>query len=112
VLIDAVGDRRAAQFVRVYAAGDSEDFAPDFEVEAAVARLPDGYSVEVRLPFLAPVTEVHDASLEGVREGAWQADRTVEIKLIRDNAVADAIAEHVKENRAPRGALFPVCRRR
>jgi hypothetical protein len=64
VLIDAVGDRRAAQFVRVnaagviadglyIAAGDSEDFAPDFDVEAAVARLPDGYSVEVRLPFLA-----------------------------------------------------------
>jgi hypothetical protein len=64
VLIDAVGDRRAAQFVRVNAAGvladgmyivagDNEDFAPDFEVEAAVARLDDGYSVELRLPFIA-----------------------------------------------------------
>jgi Domain of unknown function (DUF5916) len=64
VLIDAVGDRRAAQFVRVnaagviadgmyIAAGDSEDFAPDFDVEAAAARLDDGYSVEVRLPFIA-----------------------------------------------------------
>lgn len=64
VLIDAVGDRRAAQFVRVnaagvladgmyVAAGDSEDFAPDFDVEAAVQRLPDGYSVELRLPFIA-----------------------------------------------------------
>jgi Domain of unknown function (DUF5916) len=64
VLIDAVGDRRAAQFVRVnaagviadgmyIAAGDSEDFAPDFDVEAAAARLPDGYSVELRLPFIA-----------------------------------------------------------
>jgi Domain of unknown function (DUF5916) len=64
VLIDAVGDRRAAQFVRInaagviadgtyIAAGDSEDFAPDFEVEAAVARLADGYSVELRLPFIA-----------------------------------------------------------
>ncbi len=64
VLVDAVGDRRAAQFVRVnaagviadgmyIAAGDSEDFAPDFDVEAAAARLADGYSVEVRLPFIA-----------------------------------------------------------
>jgi hypothetical protein len=41
------------------------------------------------------VAEVHGASLEGVREGAWEADRTVEIKLICDSAVADAIAEHV-----------------
>ena len=64
VLIDAVGDRRAAQFVRVnaagvladgmyIAAGDSEDLAPDFDVDAAVRRLPDGYSVELRLPFIA-----------------------------------------------------------
>ena len=64
VLIDAVGDRRAAQFVRVnaagvladgmyIAAGDSEDFAPDFDVEAAAARQGDGYSVELRLPFIA-----------------------------------------------------------
>jgi hypothetical protein len=64
VIIDAVGDRRAAQFVRVNAAGviadgtyiaadDVEDFAPDFDVDAAVARHDDGYSVELRLPFIA-----------------------------------------------------------
>jgi hypothetical protein len=64
VLIDAVGDRRAAQFVRVnaagviadgvyIAAGDNEDTSPDFDVEAAAQRLPDGYSVEVRLPLLS-----------------------------------------------------------
>ncbi len=64
VIIDAVGDRRAAQFVRInaagviadgmyIAAGDTEDFAPDFDVEAAAVRLDDGYSVEVRLPFIA-----------------------------------------------------------
>jgi hypothetical protein len=41
------------------------------------------------------VTEVHGASLEGVREGAWEADRTIEIKVICDEAVADAIARHV-----------------
>jgi hypothetical protein len=64
VIVDAVGDRRAAQFVRVNAAGviadgiyiaadDVEDFAPDFDVDAAVAHHGDGYSVEVRLPFIA-----------------------------------------------------------
>jgi hypothetical protein len=41
------------------------------------------------------VTEVHGASLEGVREGDWEADRTIEMKVICDAAVADAIAEHV-----------------
>ena len=64
VLIDAVGDRRSAQFVRVnaagviadgvyIAAGDNDDVAPDFDVEAAAQRLPDGYSVELRLPLLS-----------------------------------------------------------
>lgn len=41
------------------------------------------------------VTEVRAASREGVREGAWEADRTVELKLICEPQVADAIAEHV-----------------
>ncbi|MFT3954159.1 MAG: DUF5916 domain-containing protein [Piscinibacter sp.] len=63
VIIDPVGTRRSAQFVRINAAGviadgmfiaatDTEDFAPDFEVEAAVQRLADGYSVELRLPLM------------------------------------------------------------
>ena len=41
------------------------------------------------------VTEVHGANLEGVREGAWEADRTIELKVLCDAAVADAIADHV-----------------
>ena len=41
------------------------------------------------------VTEVHGAGREGVREGAWEADRTIELKVICDPTVADAIAEHV-----------------
>jgi hypothetical protein len=41
------------------------------------------------------IAEVRGASLEGVRDGDWEADRTVEIKLICDVAVADALAEHV-----------------
>ncbi len=64
IVLDPVGTRRSAQFVRVNAAGvvgdgmfiadsDNEDFSPDFEVDAAVQRLPDGYSLEIRLPLLA-----------------------------------------------------------
>ena len=41
------------------------------------------------------VGEVHGVSAEGEREGAWEADRTIELKLICDPDVADAIAEHV-----------------
>jgi hypothetical protein len=41
------------------------------------------------------MTEVRAASHEGVREGAWEADRTIELKLICEPAVADAIAAHV-----------------
>jgi hypothetical protein len=40
------------------------------------------------------VGNVHGASLEGVREGASEADRTIELKLICNSAVADTIAEH------------------
>ncbi|MFH7041813.1 DUF5916 domain-containing protein [Paucibacter sp. JuS9] len=64
VVIDPVGRRRAAQFVRVGASGsladgvfiaddDSDDMAPDFDVQAAVQSLPDGYSVELRWPLAA-----------------------------------------------------------
>lgn len=64
VVLDAVGQRRAAQFARVSAAGviadgvftaedDAEDFAPDFDLQAAAQRLPDGYSVELRWPLAA-----------------------------------------------------------
>jgi nitrogen regulatory protein P-II 2 len=47
------------------------------------------------------VGEVHGASLDGVREGAWEADRTIEIKLICESNVADAIAAHVLNQYAP-----------
>lgn len=47
------------------------------------------------------VSEVHGASLEGVREGDWEADRTIELKLICDEAVADALAAHVLATYAP-----------
>ena len=47
------------------------------------------------------VGEVHGAGREGLREGAWEADRTIELKVICDEAVADAIAEHVLATYAP-----------
>ena len=47
------------------------------------------------------VGEVHGAGREGVREGDWEADRTIELKLICDEAVADTIAEHVLATYAP-----------
>jgi hypothetical protein len=47
------------------------------------------------------VADVRSASLEGVREGAWEADRSIEIRLICDAQVADAIARHVLEQYAP-----------
>ncbi|MFG6467478.1 DUF5916 domain-containing protein [Roseateles sp. BYS87W] len=64
VFIDPVGQRRSAQYVRVSAAGtvedglfsaeeDTEDAAPDFDVQAAAVRLPDGYSIELRWPLAA-----------------------------------------------------------
>lgn len=39
------------------------------------------------------VSEVHGAGTTGEREGSWEADRTVEIKIVCDATVADAIAE-------------------
>jgi len=64
IFVDPVGHRRTAQYVRVSAAGgvedglfsaeeDSEDSAPDFDLEAATTRLPDGYSLELRWPLAA-----------------------------------------------------------
>lgn len=60
--IDAIGSRQSAQFFRVNAAGstadglhtaadDSEDFAPDFDWDAATARTPQGWTAVLRLPF-------------------------------------------------------------
>jgi hypothetical protein len=47
------------------------------------------------------VSEVHGAGREGVREGAWEADRTIEMRVICDEPVADAIAAHVLATYAP-----------
>jgi len=62
VYIDAIGSRQSAQFFRVNAAGsladglhtapdDNEDFAPDFDWDAATARNAQGWTAVFRLPF-------------------------------------------------------------
>ncbi len=47
------------------------------------------------------VTEVHGAWREGVREGDWEADRTIEMKVICEPQVADVIADYVLATYAP-----------
>ncbi|MCK6426516.1 MAG: carbohydrate binding family 9 domain-containing protein [Burkholderiaceae bacterium] len=62
VFLDAIGQRRAAQFFRVGASGslgdgmytaddDTEDFAPDFDWDAAVQQGDGGWTAVLRLPF-------------------------------------------------------------
>jgi len=62
VYIDAIGLRQSAQFFRVNAAGsladgmqtaadDSEDFAPDFDFDAATSRQATGWTAVLRIPF-------------------------------------------------------------
>jgi nitrogen regulatory protein P-II 2 len=41
------------------------------------------------------VDDVRGAGAAGPREGAWEADRTIEMKVVCDEAVADAIAQAV-----------------
>lgn len=62
IWLDPTGHGRAAQFVRVNIHGvltdgmyradeDEDDLGPDFPIDAAVRRLPDGYSMEIRWPL-------------------------------------------------------------
>ncbi|KQQ33833.1 hypothetical protein ASF61_12390 [Duganella sp. Leaf126] len=62
IWLDPTGHGRAAQFVRVNIAGvfsdgmyradlDESDLGPDFPIDAAVRRLADGYSMEIRWPL-------------------------------------------------------------
>lgn len=100
VLIDAVGRRRAAQYARVSAAGmlddglytaddDAEDAAPDFDLQAAAARLPDGYSVELRWPL----AELRFPYSEGAR---WRVMVTRNIP--REDRVLDVSAPRLTKD--------------
>lgn len=62
IWIDPIGRGQAAQFARIniagvvsdglhVSAGDESDLGPDFPIDAAVRRLADGYSMEVRWPL-------------------------------------------------------------
>uniref|UniRef100_UPI0035AFD66B DUF5916 domain-containing protein n=1 Tax=Chitinimonas sp. TaxID=1934313 RepID=UPI0035AFD66B len=61
LMIDAAGDRGAAQIFRVGAGGgigdgiyteaNGEDFSPDYEFSAAASLTGDGWSAEYRIPF-------------------------------------------------------------
>jgi nitrogen regulatory protein P-II 2 len=41
------------------------------------------------------IAEVRGGGRGGVREGAWEADRSIEVKVICEAAVAERLAEHV-----------------
>jgi nitrogen regulatory protein P-II 2 len=51
------------------------------------------------------VYDVRGAGHTGEREGAWEADRTIEMKVICDAEVADNIARHVVSTYAPNFGL-------
>ncbi len=81
VYLDAIGSRQSAQVFRVNAAGstadgmhtaadDNEDFAPDFDFDAATARTATGYSAVLRIPF-ASLRFASDAT-PGAADGAAQ----------------------------------------
>ena len=52
-----------------------------------------------------PVVDVRGAGHSGIREGSWEADRSIEMKLICSAEVADAIARHVLATYAPHYSL-------
>lgn len=47
------------------------------------------------------VHDVRGGGQHSTREGSWEADRTIELKVICDSGVADAIAAHVLEQYGP-----------
>ncbi|MDP3701191.1 MAG: transcriptional regulator [Hylemonella sp.] len=51
------------------------------------------------------VHDVRGGSAHSTREGSWEADRTIEMKVICETPVADAIAAHVLTTYAPNYGL-------
>jgi nitrogen regulatory protein P-II 2 len=47
------------------------------------------------------VHDVRGGGEHSTREGYWEADRTIELKIVCDETVADAIAAHVLTTYAP-----------
>lgn len=46
------------------------------------------------------VSDVRGGGAGGIREGAWEADRTIRMEVVCEAAVADVIAEHVLKSYA------------
>jgi len=51
------------------------------------------------------VMDVRGGGLHGDREGAWEADRSIELQVVCGESVAFRIAEHVLQNYAPHYAV-------
>ncbi len=51
------------------------------------------------------VTEVRGGGSHGLREGAWEVDRTIRMEVICEATVADQIARHVLETYGPHYGL-------
>ena len=51
------------------------------------------------------VLDVRGGSAQAIHEGMWDADRMIEMKIICDTAVADAIAAFVMDNYAANYAI-------
>jgi nitrogen regulatory protein P-II 2 len=51
------------------------------------------------------ISEVRGGGEGGEREARWEADRSIEMKVICDEAVAAQLAQHVLANYAPNYAL-------
>jgi nitrogen regulatory protein P-II 2 len=51
------------------------------------------------------ITEVRGGGERGEREARWEADRSIEIKVIAEAAVAERLARHVLATYAPHYAL-------
>lgn len=51
------------------------------------------------------ITEVRGGGARGDREAIWEADRSIEMKVICDEAVAERLASHVLAHYAPHYAV-------
>ena len=51
------------------------------------------------------ITDVRGGGERGEREARWEADRSIEMKVICDEAVAGRLAQHVLASYAPNYAL-------
>lgn len=51
------------------------------------------------------ITEVRGGGERGEREAVWEADRSIEMKVICDEAVAERLAQHVLATYAPHYAV-------